>query len=156
MTTITPDKLQEQLKNEENTKRKYITPVIEERWGKDTDHIVMEYYFTAGRVNIDGEKVSRGEQKKADYMLLYHNNTPLALVEAKGLEHSAMEGYQQVIEYATILDIPFAYSTNGIELIEQDMLTGLNNSDMKMNDFPYPEELWERYSKEKDFISPIF
>lgn len=61
-----PEELQEQLKNEENTKRKYITPIIEERWGKNTDNIVMEYYFTAGRVNINGDKVARGEQKKAD------------------------------------------------------------------------------------------
>ena len=147
---ITPEELQEQLKNEENTKRIYITPIIEERWGKNTDNIVMEYYFTAGRVNINGDKIARGEQKKADYMLLYHNNIPLALVEAKGLDHSAMEGYQQVIDYAIILDIPFAYSTNGVDLIEQDMITGQNNSNMKMGDFPYPEDLWSRYTKEKE------
>ncbi len=153
MTMITPDKLKEQLRNEENTKRLYITPVIEERWGKNTDNIVMEYYFTAGRVNINGDKVSRGEQKKADYMLLYHNNIPLALVEAKGLDHSAMEGYQQVIDYAAILDIPFAYATNGVELIEQDMITGLNNSSMKISDFPYPEDLWNRYMKEKQLTA---
>lgn len=61
---ITPEELQEQIKNEENTKRIYITPIIEERWGKNTDNIVMEYYFTAGRVNINGDKVARGEQKK--------------------------------------------------------------------------------------------
>lgn len=141
--------LEEQLKNEENTKRKYITPIIEERWRNNSENIIMEYYFTKGRVNINGEQVYRGEPKKADYLLLYHNNIPLALVEAKGIEHSAMEGYQQVIEYANILDIPFAYATNGKDLIEQDMISG-NNKIMNINDFPYAEELWNRYIQEKE------
>lgn len=76
----------------------------------------MEYYFTDGRVNIDGDK------KKADYLLLFKDNTPLVLVEAKGIKHSAMEGYQQVLEYTEILDIPFAYTTNEIDLIEKDLI----------------------------------
>ena len=115
---LTPEEIAEQQKNEDNTKKKYITPIIQERWGKEnSDNIIMEYYFTDGRVNIDGDKVSRGEKKKADYLLLFKDNIPLALVEAKGIEHSAMEGYQQVLEYAEILDIPFAYTTNGIDLI---------------------------------------
>lgn len=146
---IDKEELEEQLKNEENTKRKYITPIIEERWKNNYDNIVMEYFFTNGRVNINGEQVSRGEQKKADYLLLYHNNIPLALVEAKGYNHSAMEGYQQVIEYANILDVPFAYSTNGKELIEQDMITGTNKS-MNISQFPNVDELWSRYVKEKN------
>ena len=70
-------------------------------------------------------------------------------MEAKGIEHSAMEGYQQVLEYAEILDIPFAYTTNGIDLIEEDLIIHKNNDKLKMQDFPYPEELWDRYIKEK-------
>ena len=59
---LTPEEIAEQQKNEENTKKKYITPIIQERWGKEnSDNIIMEYYFTDGRVNIDGDKVSRGE-----------------------------------------------------------------------------------------------
>lgn len=141
--------LDEQRKNEENTKQKYITPIIEERWENKIDNIIMEYYFTDGRVNINGDNVSRGEPKKADYLLLYHNNIPLALVEAKGYEHSAMEGYQQVIDYAMILDVPFAYSTNGKELIEQDMITG-ENLKTDISSFPYARDLWKRYVKEKN------
>ena len=58
---LTPDKVAEQQKNEESTKKKYITPIIQERWGKENfDNIIMEYCFTDGRVNIDGDKVSRG------------------------------------------------------------------------------------------------
>ncbi|MDJ8958822.1 DEAD/DEAH box helicase family protein [Clostridium perfringens] len=148
---ILKEDLKSQLKNEENTKHRLITPVIQERWGPNLENIIMEYYFTDGQVNIDDDNTSRGEPKKADYMLLHKNNVPLALVEAKGEEHAAMEGYQQVIDYATILDIPFAYSTNGHELIEQDMILGKNKSGMTMNDFPYPDELWDRYVKEKGF-----
>ncbi len=114
---LTPEEIAKQQKNEENTKKKYITPVIQERWGKEnSDNIIMEYYFTDGKVNIDGDK------KKADYLLLFKDNTPLVLVEAKGIKHSAMEGYQQVLEYTEILDIPFAYTTNEIDLIEKDLI----------------------------------
>ena len=147
---LTSEEIAEQQKNEENTKKKYITPIIQKKWGKEnSDNIVMEYYFTDGRVNIDGDKVSRGDKKKADYLLLFKDNIPLALVEAKGITHSAMEGYQQVLEYAEILDIPFAYTTNGIDLIEEDLIIHKNNDKLKMLDFPYPEELWNRYIKEK-------
>lgn len=147
---LKPDELAEQQKNEENTKAIYITPIIQERWGDNLDNIIMEYYFTDGRVNLDGDKVSRGDKKKADYLLLFKNNLPLALVEAKGIGHSAIEGYQQVIEYARILDIPFAYTTNGDDLIEEDMITGLNNKNLKMKDFPYPDTLWNRYVQVKN------
>lgn len=146
---LTPEEIEEQQKNEENTKKKYITPIIQDRWGSDMDNIIMEYYFTDGRVNIDGGNVSRGDKKKADYLLLFKDNIPLALVEAKGYDHSAMEGYQQVLEYAEILDVPFAYSTNGTDLIEEDLILHQNNDKLKMTDFPYPDELWKRYIEEK-------
>ena len=88
---LTPEEIAEQQKNEENTKKKYITPIIQERWGKEnSDNIVMEYYFTDGRVNIDGDKGSRGDKKKADYLLLFKDNIPLALVEAKGITHNRL------------------------------------------------------------------
>lgn len=148
---LTPEEIAEQQRNEENTKKKYITPIIQERWGKEnSDNVIMEYYFTDGRVNIDGDKVSRGDRKKADYLLLFKDNIPLAIVEAKGIEHNAMEGYQQVLEYAEILDIPFAYTTNGVDLIEEDLIIHKNNDKLNMQDFPYPEELWDRYIKEKN------
>ncbi len=148
---LTHEEIEKQQKNEENTKKKYITPIIQERWGKEnSDNIIMEYSFTDGRVNINGDKVSRGDKKKADYLLLFKDNIPLALVEAKGIDHSAMEGYQQVLEYAEILDIPFAYTTNGVDLIEEDLIVHKNNDRLKMQDFPYPKELWDRYIKEKN------
>lgn len=142
------DDLERQQKNEENTKLRNITPIIKQRWGNSLDDVCMEYYFTDGEVKIGNKTVKRGEPKKADYLLLYHNDIPLALVEAKGMEHKASEGYNQVIEYAKILDVPFAFATNGIELIEEDMIEGTNR-EMRMTDFPFKEELWERYVKEK-------
>ena len=138
-----------QQQNEETTKMKYITPVILERW-KDVDKVLMEYNFTEGRISVDEYNMThRGKPKRADYLLLFRDNLPLAIVEAKGADHSADEGYSQAVEYARILDVPFAYSTNGDDLIEKDMISGINKN-MKMKDFPTIDELWKRYQKESN------
>lgn len=138
-----------QQQNEETTKMKYITPVILERW-QDVDKVLMEYNFTEGRISVDEYNMThRGKPKRADYLLLFRDNLPLAIVEAKGADHSADEGYSQAVEYARILDVPFAYSTNGDDLIEKDMISGINKN-MKMKDFPTIDELWERYQKESN------
>lgn len=138
-----------QQQNEETTKMKYITPIILERW-QDIDKVLMEYNFTEGRISVDEYNMThRGKPKRADYLLLFRDNLPLAIVEAKGTDHSADEGYSQAVEYARILDVPFAYSTNGDDLIEKDMISGINKN-MKMKDFPTIDELWERYQKESN------
>ena len=138
-----------QQQNEETTKMKYITPIILERW-QDVDKVLMEYNFTEGRISVDEYNMThRGKPKRADYLLLFRDNLPLAIVEAKGADHSADEGYSQAVEYARILDVPFAYSTNGDDLIEKDMISGINKN-MKMKDFPTIDELWERYQKESN------
>lgn len=140
---------QSQQQNEETTKMKYITPVILERW-QDVDKVLMEYNFTEGRISVDEYNMThRGKPKRADYLLLFRDNLPLAIVEAKGADHSADEGYSQAVEYARILDVPFAYSTNGDGLIEKDMISGINRN-MKMKDFPTIDELWKRYQKESN------
>lgn len=96
----------EQQKNEETTKLRYITPVILERW-QDEDKILMEYYFTDGRIAVDEYNMAhRGKPKKADYLLLFRDNIPLAIVEAKAIDHAADEGYSQAIDYARILVSP--------------------------------------------------
>lgn len=141
--TIDPN----QQKNEETTKLRYITPVLLEKWG-DVDKILMEYFFTDGRIAVDEYNMAhRGKPKKADYLLLFKENIPLAIVEAKAIDHSADEGYSQAVDYARILDVPFAYATNGDDLIERDMISGLNKT-MKIADFPKAEELWDRYLRE--------
>ncbi len=154
--SLTDNDVISQLKNEENTKRKYITPVLEKCWHDDKkDKIIMEYYFTDGRISIDEYNIAhRGKPKKVDYLMLYYNNVPLALVEAKGADHTAGEGYQQAKDYAIMLDVPFAYATNGDDLLEADLISGLNRT-MKMTDFPDIEVLWQRFLTEKKFTSDI-
>lgn len=98
--------------SEEDIKLRYITPAINAA-GWNNEQIRMEYYFTAGRVLIQGKFHARKEGKKADYLLFSADNQPIAIVEAKDNNKSAGQGLQQAMEYAEILDIPFAYSSNG-------------------------------------------
>lgn len=150
MAVLDPNELLQQQQNEETTKMNLITPVIQKKW-QANDKIIMEYYYTNGRISIDEYNVAhRGKPKKVDYLLLWKDNILLALVEAKGQDHSADDGYSQAIDYARELDVPFAYATNGIELLEKDMITGINKH-MKIDDFPTPDDLWSRYLKEKGF-----
>lgn len=146
------DDLDEQQKNEESTKLNYITPAIQKKWNSEGDRIVMEYgkrgsghYFTDGQILVETDgTVKRGEQKKVDYLLLFKNNLPLALVEAKGYDHDVNEGVGQALEYAALLDVPFAYASNGQVFHEEDRLTG-KNCEFGMDEFPTSTELWERY-----------
>lgn len=145
---VSAKEIKKQETNEENTKVQYITPVLNERWSQDADcKILLEYKISAGRVDIENKIPKRQKEKRADYLLFAKNNIPLAVIEAKGIEHDASEGYQQAIDYAIQLKVPFAYATNGIDIIEEDLLTGQNRT-FKMIDFPYPADLWERYLHE--------
>jgi type I restriction enzyme R subunit len=134
--------------NEEETKLYLITPKLKE-W-VDRKWVNMEYYFTDGKINIEGNKIKRGERKKADYLLKY-NDIPLAVVEAKDETHHAGAGMQQAKLYAQILDLKFAYSSNGHGIEEFDFFT---NTQRTIDDYPLPDELWQRYKqKEKIKIS---
>src|SRR5690606_8522263 len=97
---------------ETDIRTKFITPAIvgqaATKWDVMTQ-ILEEYHFTKGRVIVRGKTVRRGESKKADYLLLYKPNLPLAVVEAKDNNHSVGAGMQQALDYAETLDIPFAY-----------------------------------------------
>ena len=135
---------------EEDVKRLYITPALESKWDAHTQ-IRMEKYFTDGRVIVRGDTAERAKGKKADYMLFFKPNLPLAIVEAKDVSHSVGAGMQQAIEYAEILDIPFAYSSNGSAFLEHDMKNGTER-EITLSDFPTPDELWARY-KGKAHIS---
>jgi type I restriction enzyme R subunit len=133
--------------SEEDIKRLFITPALESKWDAHTQ-IRMEKYFTDGRVIVRGDTAERVKGKKADYMLFFKPNLPLAIVEAKDNSHSAGAGMQQAIEYAEILDIPFAYSSNGSAFLEHDMKNGTER-EIAISDFPTPIELWNRYKGEK-------
>jgi type I restriction enzyme R subunit len=133
--------------SEEDIKLRYITPAIDCKWDRHSQ-MRMEYCFTDGRIIVRGNIVERGKRKKADYVLYYKHNIPLAIVEAKDNKHLVGAGMQQGIEYAKILDIPFAYSSNGDAFLEHDMKNG-KEREITLADFPTPEELWARYIGEK-------
>ncbi|MCW1713864.1 MULTISPECIES: EcoAI/FtnUII family type I restriction enzme subunit R [Synergistaceae] len=129
---------------EEDIKNRYITPAIE-RAGWAKEQVFMEHFFTNGQVIVRGNKVTRGKQKKADYLLTRkEGHRPLAIVEAKDADHSVGDGIQQAMEYAGILNIPFAYSSNGCGFIEHDYFTGAE-TELSLDEFPSENELWERY-----------
>lgn len=129
---------------EEDIKIKYINPAIEKSGWDINRNVKFEYCFTDGRIIVRGNKTKRGDKKKADYLLYYLPNIPIAVIEAKDNNHSVGDGMQQAIEYANVLDVPFAYSSNGDGFIEHDMRAG-KERELKMNEFPSPEEIWKRY-----------
>ena len=143
---------------EEDIKFKYITPAIE-NVGWDKDNVFYEYYITNGAVQVRGDKVTRGKRKKADYVLTYGvNKKPLAIIEAKKMNYSIGHGMPQAMEYAQMLDVKFAYSSNGKGFIEYDFFTG-KTREIKLEEFPTPEQLWKRYIEgeklDKDMLSVV-
>jgi len=128
---------------------KYITPAITNAgWNNHPHHFREEVYFTAGRIKVRGKLVSRGKGKRADYLLYYKPNQPIGVIEAKDNIHSIGAGIQQGLEYAEILDLPFAYSSNGDGFIEHDNTTG-KERELVLHEFPTPEELWNRLNTSK-------
>ena len=127
---------------EEDIKRLFITKAITKAGWAD-DQIKMEYYFTDGRVIFEGNAHDRQAGKRADYVLFGKNNYPIAIIEAKDNKKPIGGGMQQAKEYAKILDIKFAYSSNGDAFLEHDFLTG-REKEIPLGHFPSPEELNER------------
>jgi type I restriction enzyme, R subunit len=141
---------------ETDIRSKFITPALVgadgDKWNLHTQ-IREEVYFTRGRVIVRGKTVKRGEAKKADYILSYKPNLPLAVIEAKDNTHSVGAGMQQALEYAEILDIPFAYSSNGDAFLEHDRTatSGTVTREIPLDQFPTPAELWSRYRAARGF-----
>ncbi len=134
--------------SEEDIKMKYITPAIEKAGWDIKTQVRAEYSFTDGRIIVRGNLVARGKRKRADYILSYKPNMPLAIIEAKDNNKSMGAGMQQALEYGDILDIPFIYSSNGDGFIEHDNFTG-KERELSLEEFPSPDELWERYKAGK-------
>jgi type I restriction enzyme R subunit len=141
---------------EADIRTKFITPALVgadgQKWNVMTQ-LREETYFTKGRVIVRGKTVKRGEAKKADYLLFYKPNIPIAVIEAKDNNHSVGAGMQQALEYAEILDIPFAYSSNGDAFLEHDRTgaAGTVEREFPLSQFPTPEELWARYRQAKGY-----
>ena len=134
---------------EQEIRTLYISPALKNKGWETGQNMREEYYFTDGRVVIAGSQHSTAEGKKADY-LLYHNNRPIAVVEAKDNKHSVGAGIQQAIDYALILDLQFAYSSNGDAFLEHDFTTG-KERELKLDEFPTEEELYNRYLTFKNY-----
>ena len=136
--------------SEEDIKLRYITPAIMEK-GWSVNDITMEtkVKLTDGKINLRGNLVARGKAKYADYMLYYNRANPIAIVEAKDANHSVSFGMQQAKEYCEMMDVPFAFSSNGFGFQEYDFLTGKERS-FSMNEFPTKEELYQRYLSESN------
>jgi type I restriction enzyme R subunit len=128
--------------NEADTCRTLITPKLQAAgWDADPHSIAEQRTFTDGRIVVQGGQAKRRKGKRADYLLRYTRDFPIAVVEAKPDEEEAATGLQQAKDYGEILGLKFAYATNGIEIIEFDYVTGLERV---VPNFPTPAELWSR------------
>lgn len=130
---------------------KLITPALVKSGWDIKNQIRQEKSFIDGRIIVKGENVIMGEKKRADYILYHKPNIPIAIIEAKDEAKSVGAGLQQAIEYGTILDMPFIYSSNGHGFIEHDITTTEKDieHELSMEEFPSPDDLWERYKKWK-------
>ncbi|MFZ4725552.1 MAG: EcoAI/FtnUII family type I restriction enzme subunit R [Paludibacter sp.] len=135
---------------------KFITPAIEKAgWNLHTQ-LLEEVSFTDGRIYVRGKLTARGKRKRADYILYYKANIPIAIIEAKDNKHSVRSGIQQALDYAKILDIPCVFSSNGDGFLFHDRTATDDNieTEIDIDDFPSPEVLWEKYKTYKGITTP--
>jgi len=126
---------------------KYITPALVQSGWDLHRQIREEVTFTAGRIRVRGDHVRRDKPKRADYVLYYKPNIPIAVIEAKDNNHHLGDGMQQAIDYGQALDVPFVYSSNGDAFLEHDFLrcSGQVEREIPLAHFPSPIDLWNRY-----------
>lgn len=127
---------------------KFILPAVKQAGWDTMLQVREEVFFTKGRITVRGKLVARGTAKKADFVLYYKPNIPIALIEAKDNRHAVGDGLQQALDYAETLAIPFVFSSNGDGFVFHDR-TGqrdLKEENLRLDQFPSPEELWRLYS----------
>lgn len=130
---------------------KFITPAIKNAgWNTDIQ-MLEEVFFTDGKITVRGNITSRGTRKRADYVLYYKPNIAIAVIEAKDNKHNIGDGIQQALDYAKILDIPCVFSSNGDGFLFHDRTAtdSTIEQELSLENFPSPEELWEKYKKFK-------
>lgn len=130
---------------EEDIKLQYITPAVTSKWSREK--ITMETPITDGQISLKGNLVFRKKLKKADYILYLYANHPIAIIEAKDNTHSVSHGLQQAMDYAKMLDLPFAFGSNGDGFAEHDFLTGTER-EFSLDEFPTEADLIARYERE--------
>ena len=136
---------------------KFITPALRKAGWDEITQIREEVGFTKGRIIVRGKLVSRGKAKRADYILYYKPNIPIAVIEAKDNTHAIGDGMQQALDYAETLQVPFVFSSNGDGFIFHDRTgAGVEKETTLDNDsFPSPEDLWARYRAWKGLTSEV-
>jgi len=130
---------------------KFITPALQKAGWDIQTQVLEEVSFTAGRIIVRGRLHARGQTRRADYVLSYQKNQPIAVIEAKDNKHSLGDGMQQALAYSDALDTPFVFSSNGDGFLFHDR-TGLSDkteTTLSLDEFPSPEELWARYCQYK-------
>ena len=138
--------------SEEDIKLNYITPAILSRGWRNKITMETKVAFTDGKINLKGNFIFREPPKRADYILYLSDNNPIAIIEAKDNNHSISHGLQQAMTYAKILDVPFAYSSNGDGFVEHDFLTG-QEREFGLDEFPTEQELITRFKQESGMTS---
>jgi type I restriction enzyme, R subunit len=132
---------------------KFIGPAVKRAGWDGMMQIREEVAFTKGRIIVRGKLVTRGKAKRADYILYYKPNIPIAIIEAKDNNHSVGDGMQQALDYATTLNIPFVFSSNGDGFVFHDR-TGTateKEATLSLDAFPSPKDLWSKYRAWKGF-----
>jgi len=135
---------------------KFITPAIKKAGWDTLTQLLEEVSFTDGKIYVKGKMTARGARKRADYILYYKPNIPIAIVEAKDNKHSVRAGIQQGLDYAEILDIPFVFSSNGDGFLFHDKTQTSGNIETELDNdsFPSPQELWNKYKQYKGIETP--
>ncbi|ACG77398.1 type I restriction-modification system, R subunit [Phenylobacterium zucineum HLK1] len=126
---------------------KFITPALRRAGWDEQTQFLEEVSFTKGRITVRGKLVSRGKAKRADYILYIKPNVPIGIIEAKDNRHAVGDGMQQALEYADILNLPFAFSSNGDGFVFHDRTGAADQkeTDVALDAFPTRAELWRRY-----------
>lgn len=135
---------------------KFITPAIKKAGWDTQTQLLEEVSFTDGKIYVRGKMTARGARKRADYILYYKPNIPIAIVEAKDNKHSVRSGIQQGLDYAKTLDIPFVFSSNGDGFLFHDKTQTSGNIEAELDNdsFPSPQELWTKYKQYKGIETP--
>ena len=135
---------------------KFITPALIKAGWDINRQVLEEVSFTDGKIFVRGKLTARGKRKRADYILYYKPNIPIAIIEAKDNNHSVRAGLQQALEYASILDIPFVFSSNGDGFVFHDKSAhdSLIEKELSLDEFPSPADLWDKYSRYKGIDKP--
>jgi type I restriction enzyme R subunit len=138
---------------------KYVRPAIVRAGWNEFDQIYAQYPLRAGRVSVRGKKSHRDESTvlRADYALFYKANIPIAAVEAKDNNHAVGAGMAQAINYASLLGVPFSFSSNGDGFVFRDatLADGVLERNLTLDEFPSPQELWDRYCAWKGWTPEV-